>query len=143
MVFVLVVERYERSFEQFRQETEQAIATCRREFNDIRKKFEKLRRIRRSLVIRFVEPGSSSRMDNDTDGPPPQRRKRWGKKSTARRRPNILDWCSSGCRTKSSTVRRVRKCQREGRLAGETVSITFCGVWLWIFGKIMLLSVFI
>lgn len=86
-----VVERYERSFEQFRQETERAIATCRREFNDIRKKFEKLRRIRRSLVFRYAER-EASRMDLDTDGPTAPKRKRWGKKSTARRRPNILDW---------------------------------------------------
>lgn len=96
-----VVEHYERTFEKFKQDTEQAIETCRREFNDIRKKFDELRRIRRSLVVQYVERGAPARHEQggDSDGPPPPKRKRWGKKSSTRRRTHMWDWYSIGIRT--------------------------------------------
>lgn len=55
-----VVQRYEQTFKQFRQETESAIATFRQQFTDIRRKFETLKRIRQSLVMELVQPRGSA-----------------------------------------------------------------------------------
>lgn len=110
ILYISVVQRYEQTFEKFRQETENAIATFRKQFSDIRRKFEMLKRIRQSLMLELVQPRPSSNAtaaaasavrhvvggiaNAAAGGAAVQasasasgvRRKRWGKKTSMRRR---------------------------------------------------------
>lgn len=56
------------------------MATFRKDVDELRKQFETLKRVRLSLRLELADAAA------DDDGPSSPKRKRWGKRSTIRRR---------------------------------------------------------
>lgn len=85
LIAVLAV--YKQKLEQFKVETEAAIALFRKEVDDLRQQFETLKRLSRTLSVLSAERRRGADENGDeSDGPSAPKRKRWGKRSFIRRR---------------------------------------------------------